>query len=344
MGRSVGHRDDKEQIEAEAAEWVIRLGGSSLSDPERASFERWRSQSAYHAKAFDFAQRTWGDLAALRDTPGSPIFDSVTATFEPEMVIAGAVVSRVPRRSPWMGIGMAAIFLAAAIGISSFWYGSPIIMIIADYRTAPGEQRSVTLPDGSIVDLSSGSAIALHFTETERRVELLEGGAYFTAAPKRGSETRPFVVEGAEGTATALGTQFVVNRLSESVEVAVIEHEVRVDSIDAGNKPASAILSPGQSVRYSTRSGMGEVQEKNIELVAAWRRGKLIFDQVPLADVVAELNRYRRGRIVIADSMLANRNVSGVFDTKDLDQALTIITHELRIRSTSVPPFVTVLY
>ena len=244
----------------------------------------------------------------------------------------------------WRGAGMAAICLAAVIGVSNFWYGSPMTMMVADYRTLPGEQRSVTLPDGSVVDLSSASAIALHFSDHERRVELLEGAAYFTAAPKAGGENRPFVVEGAEGTATALGTQFVVDRLSDAVEVTVIEHEVRVDLTDPEHQSASAVLAPGQSVQYSARTGLGKVKEKDIELAAAWRQGKLVFDRVPLADVVAELNRYRRGRIVVGNPTLANRTVSGVFSTKDLDRALATITHELGIRSASVPPLVTLLY
>ncbi|MDH6269595.1 transmembrane sensor [Rhizobium sp. SG_E_25_P2] len=344
MDRSVGHRDDKEQIEAEAAEWVIRLGGDSPDVQARASFQRWRSQSVYHAEAFEFAQNTWGDLAGLREAPGLLSFDRVSSKPDTERLLAHMSMPRAPRRSLWSRAGIAAICLAAVIGVSSFWYGSPMTMMIADYRTLPGEQRSVTLPDGSVVDLSSASAIALHFSDRERRVELLEGAAYFTAAPKAGGENRPFVVEGAEGTATALGTQFVVDRLPDAVEVTVVEHEVRVNLTDPDHQTASAILAPGQSVRYSARSGLGKVQEKDVELAAAWRQGKLVFDRVPLADVVAELNRYRRGRIVIANPTLANRTVSGVFETRDLGRALATITHELGIVSASVPPLVTLLY
>ncbi len=344
MDRSVGHRDDKEQIEAEAAEWVIRLGGDPLDGQQRAAFERWRSQSADHARAFEFAQNTWGDLAGLREAPGSLSLDALSSGSGPERAFAEAGVPRAPRVPLWRGAGIGALCLAVVIGISSFWYGSPITMMIADYRTLPGERRSVTLPDGSIVDLSSSSAIALHFSDHERRVELLEGAAYFTAAPKAGAEKRPFVVEGADGTATALGTQFVVDRLSDAVEVTVIEHEVRVNLDDPARQSASAILAPGQSVQYSARTGLGQVQEKDVELAAAWRQGKLVFDRVPLADVVAELNRYRRGRIVVGNPTLANRTVSGVFETSDLDRALETITQELGIRSASVPPLVTLLY
>lgn len=235
------------------------------------------------------------------------------------------------------------ICLVAVLGFAGFWYGNPITLMAADYRTAPGEQQSVTLSDGSIVELASGSAIALHFTREERRVELLAGAAYFTAASMGDGEPRPFVVEGAGGTATALGTQFLVDRLPDAVEVVVAEHEVSVALAGMDGPSGNVVLSPGQSVRYS-QSGLGDVHEKDIEQAAAWRRGRLFFDQVSLADVVAELNRYRRGRIVIADPALASRKVSGVFETRDLDRALATIARELRLRSASVPPLVTLLY
>lgn len=344
MDRSVAHRDGNEQIEAEAAEWVIRLGGGPLDPQESASFRDWHSRSPGHASAFEFAQRTWGDLAELRDAPGALISGQVFSTPGQHFPFGEAVPPAEPRKRPWLGAGMAAMCLVAVTGLPLLWYGNPITMMLADYRTEPGEQRSVTLPDGSVVDLSSGSAIALHFSGSERRVELLEGAAYFTAAPKAGGEERPFVVEGADGTATALGTQFVVERLPDSVEVTVVEHEVRVNLNDAEHMTASAILAPGQSVRYSAQGGLGEVRETDVELAAAWRKGKLVFDRVPLADVVAELNRYRHGRIVFGNPGLASRNVSGVFETGDLDRALASITRELGISSVSVPPLVTVLY
>jgi transmembrane sensor len=216
--------------------------------------------------------------------------------------------------------------------------------LAADYQTAPGEHQTVALPDGSSVDLSSGSAIALHFSERERRVELLQGAAYFTAAPMGTNENRPFVVQGENGTVTALGTQFIVNRFPDAVEVSVAEHEVRVALASTDDPAASVVLSAGQSVRYSPESGIGKVGEKNIDLASAWRRGRLVFDRVPLGEVVAELNRYRRGRIVISSNSLASRNVSGVFETNDLDNALRTISQELRLRTASVPPLVTVLY
>ncbi len=120
--------------------------------------------------------------------------------------------------------------------------------------------------------------------------------------------------------------------------VTVTEHQVAVAA-----SGAVAVLSPGQSVHYAG-NGLGETLAADIRRATAWRDGRLIFDRVPLAEVVAELNRYRRGRVVIAGPDLAARTVSGVFDTARLDGALASIARELGVRERSVPPFLTVLY
>lgn len=346
MDRSVGQKDDKERIEAEAAEWVIRLGGEALSAEEHQSFEGWRAQSAAHAKAFEFASQTWKDLAALRHAPGSLAVDIANVRQRQRPYHHVPATARIAKpRSGFLRSGVAAMICLIAIsGAGSFWYGNPATLIASDYHTTPGEQRAVELPDGSVVELSTGSAIALHFNDRERRVTLIEGTAYFTAAPMGQAEKRPFVVEGANGTATALGTQFAVERLPDAVEVTVAEHDVQVALSDAAGGVKQVKLSPGQSVRYSPAAGLGQVNARDVEQATAWRRGRLIFDQVPLAEVVTELNRYRRGRIVITGSSLANRKVSGVFRIDDLDNALDTIANELGLRSASVPPLVTVLY
>jgi len=344
MDRSVGQRDDKERIEAEAAEWVIRLGGEPLLPEERQSFEGWCGQSAAHVRALEFARQTWSDLAALRHAPGPLAADIASASlpqrpYQP----APAAITKL-RSSFWRYGAVAAICLIAVVSAGSFWFGNPATLIASDYHTTPGEQRRVDLPDGSVVELSTGSAIALHFNDTERRVTLIEGTAYFTVASMGPTEKRPFVVEGGNGTATALGTQFAVERLADAVQVSVAEHDVRVALSDNAVGARQVVLSPGQSVRYSPAAGLGRISSRDVEQATAWRRGRLIFDQVPLAEVVSELNRYRRGRIVIAGSTLASRKVSGVFRIDDLDNALQTIASELGLRSASAPPLVTVIY
>lgn len=328
----------QEQIEAAAAEWVIRLGAENVARGDRLHFEQWISSDIRHRDAFNFASRTWENLGELRQLTGS----------ETAFPVAGGVpptLARSPRKAARYGsaLALAATFLLA-IGFGFLWFGNPFVLMSADYATAPGEQKTITLADGTIVDLGSDSALAVEFDQHERRVELLSGRAYFTAAPRAGNETRAFVVKSGVGTAQAVGTQFAVENGDDDVEVTVVEHQVKVAVSGRSDAAGEAMVSPGEAVRYSTEGVLGQVEQEDVEQMTSWRRGKLIFNDVPLSKVVAELNRYRRGRIVITRDSLARLHVSGVFDTNDLGSALARIATELRVRTVSVPPLVTVLY
>ncbi len=337
--RNVGHiRDQQDIIDEEAARWVVLLSGGSVRDEDRDLLQGWLSADPRHRAAFTEARQTWAEFGAMGELRRTA--DGTRAQRQPLPV-------GYDRRAARSGSATAVVALAAclvvAVATAFFLYGDPAVLLRADYRTAPGESRTVQLSDGSVVDLGSGSAIALHFSDRERRIELLSGRAYFTASPRTGPETRPFVVASSVGTATALGTQFSVDRIDDAVEVAVAEHSVAVD-LDDGKTRASVVLNEGQAVRYGPEGGMSRVETRDIAQTTAWRRGKIIFSDVPLSHVIAELNRYRRGRIVIASDRLAGLKVSGVFDTNDLSSALGRIVSELDLSMSSVPPLITVIY
>ena len=335
-------KDRQDEIDEIAAAWAARLGGDRLSDAERQELDHWLGQHPAHAAAFDEAQTAWRKMSDLRMAPGALAGD-IVAPSGPVGVAALAPRQRRRGRRAWLQVAALAACLLVAIGLGRVWLGDPLILLMADHRTAPGEQERVSLSDGSRVELGPASAIALHFTDDERRVELLSGRAYFVAAPMDADESRPFVVEAAKGTARALGTAFMVNRLAETVDVVVVEHDVEVSLTGWGRGPQAVVLSPGRAVRYAD-AGIGETRGVNLDRATAWRRGRLIFDRRPLGEVVAELNRYRRGRIVIVDPSLASRQVSGVFDMAKPEAALATITRDLRVDAASLPPLVTLLY
>ncbi len=316
-----------DETELIAAQWVARLDAGPLDGAERTAFRLWLEEDGDHQAAFEEASATWGQLAALRHSPGplKAMVPSPRASVTRKAARAGAVIG----------------FLVL-VGGGIVWnqIGDPRVLLASDYRTGPGEIRTVTLPDGSTVELGPASALALDYSTRERRVALLAGEAYFTAAPKQGAELRPFVAEAAGGQTRALGTRFVVELRDEGAQVLAIEHQVEVS---LGAVPG-VVLSPGEEVRYATERGLGIVQARDVSNAAPWRRGLLVFDNMPLGDVVKTLNRYRRGRIVILDSTLASRRVSGVFTAAELGDAIETITAELGVRARSVPPFVTVLY
>lgn len=328
---------DQDCIDTVAAEWVARRGAGPLSAVEQRELSAWLHADPRHQVAFEEARLAWcllGQLAEVGDLsdlhPSLP--KSIRGRARPFR--RGRMLSR---------IAAAAACLLMLVGGAAFWLVDPVLLLRADYRTAPGERRLIVLDDGSEIDLGPDSAIAIKYSDHQRRVELLAGQAYFSVAPLSDNGFRPFIVAAASGTARALGTQYMVSCLPTAVAVTVIEHDVEVVRTAADGHQERVVLGIGQSVHYDD-SGLSFPEEVNLAQATAWRRDRLIFDQVPLAEVVAELNRYRHGKILITDSQLAERLVSGVFHVQDPEAVLATIVRDLHVRTLSLPPFVTLLY
>lgn len=308
-------------IRQAAAEWTVRMSDSPLSEDEQQALRAWLALDPRHAEALRFARQTWGDLAAL----------PVAAQGAPRRAPAAAVAVARPRRRRalrWLS-SASLLLLLAGFG----WLQGPALYLplVADHLTASGEVRTVELPDGSQATLDARSAIRLDYTAQARRVELLAGSAIFQTAPVGRHESRPFIVDSAGGKAQALGTRFLVSRDdAEQAWVGVMQHRVAVSK-----HSHSLILEEGQSARYDAD---GHIERLDLDLARAssWQRGLLIFDQVPLAQVAQQLNRYRNGHILIADGQLAQRKVSGVFRLDSLDGAVATLTGELHARHTDL--------
>ncbi|MCK0197173.1 FecR domain-containing protein [Ancylobacter sp. 6x-1] len=327
-----------EAIEAAAAEWVARLDGGPLDAAERIAFRDWLDAHPDHRPAFDEVHSAWRSLDPLRGRgedwrrAGPPAAPPARG----RAVRRGAAV-----------LGLLAVLALGALGLDSLGFGIRDLAIAwrADHRTLAGERRHLSLPDGSEVELGPDSALALHYSATERRVSLLAGEAYFAARPVSQDESRAFVVEAGGGSTTALGTAFTVNLEDDCAEVVALEHNVRVAL--STPKPAAGeevVLAPGDAVRYGEARGLGRVRRVDVARKTAWRRGVLVFDEESLSDAVATLNRYRTGRILVLGSALKSREVTGVFQASDLGDAIDAIAGELGARRRSLPGGLTVLY
>ncbi|MCL4069403.1 FecR family protein [Pseudomonas sp. GX19020] len=303
--------------EAEAAEWVVRLGDPRITPVERRAFDDWIAQGPLYSEAFSFARATWNELGTLA-TDGLDFGDP-------------APVGRNWWKAGAAGLAASAL-TASLIGALLLWSGNPLTAWMSDHVTARGELRSVTLPDGSIVELGPDSALNLDFSDTERRVVLVQGEAYFTAAPKNTDEPRPFSVEAGGLIATALGTQFSVDIKSVGVQVVVTEHSVAVRDFDDAAGQRSVLVNEGEAITYTSDRSLQVAVPIDAEFETAWRQGRLVFDDRPLGEVVEELNRYRNGRIVIRNAALAERRVSGIFEVSDVSNALSRIANDERAR------------
>nr|WP_246883246.1 FecR domain-containing protein [Pseudomonas protegens] len=305
----------------------MHAGG--LSATEQAQLAQWQAADPRHPQALVFARQTWEALGELRLDP------ELAATAPPRRQAArpAATIPRPRRRRRLVrAASVAMLVLAVALG----WLQGPqaLLYLQADYLTGKGEVRTVQLADGSQVELDSGSAIRLDYSGDKRQVQLLAGSAVFDVAPMAGEEKRPFIVQSAGGQTRALGTRFVVGRESaQQAWVGVLQHSVAV-SLDAPAQRGASerVLQEGQSVRYDPQSGVVALDGLDLQRATSWRRGVLVFDRQPLGLVVERLNRYRPGRVVLTNSALAQRQVSGVFRLDMLDAALVTLTQELQVQ------------
>jgi transmembrane sensor len=293
-----------------AIDWWLKQTGGGLTKKEQSAFEAWLAENEAHRDAYS-------TLSALGDF----------------------MTSRWPGAGPQRKTRRRRRRLAAAVSAAALaflFYDDISLWLRSDLLTGPGETRQTTLSDGSRIELDARSAIALHYSQTQRRVTLLEGEAWFDVAP---DATRPFVVEAAGGTTTALGTAFDIALESGRARVTVASHSVRVSS-GAGE----VIVEEGQESAYDAREAAKPARAANVGRATAWRRGRLMFEDRPLGDVVRALERYHRGFVYFVDPALRARRVTGVFNVDDPIAALDEIETSLGLHATHVTRYLTIIY
>ena len=229
--------------------------------------------------------------------------------------------------------------LLAAGLLLAFGYAPLHLAMQADYRTAAGEQRQITLADGSRIRLNTASAIAVQYSANERRIDLLQGEALFEVAPET---ARPFRVVAAEGSAQALGTAFVVRTGEHGASVAVTRGLVGVSS-PAGD--VALRLGPGKAAQYRTGAAPQPSPAAGAAAALAWLDGTILINNQPLAAALRELERYGAGPILVAPgSGKAESLVSGNFHTNQLDDAVAALAAIQGLKLTRLGGYLTLLH
>ncbi|MBY6242600.1 FecR family protein [Methylosinus sp. Sm6] len=288
-----------------AIAWWTRLDAGAPSPAERAAFAAWLTRDPANKAAFDDICCLWGDVEIIRPQVAAPAPARRRAAL------------RRPGRKSAAALGVACVLSFDELSIR--WRANAL--------TGAAEVRSITLDDGSRVELGPDTALATDFSGEERRLTLLRGEAYFTVAH---DPLRPFRVSVAAGEVTALGTAFDIAIQGARTEVTVTRHSVRV----TGAGPSVVVEAGGQS---AFGKGVAAVAPYPVDAdhVTAWRRGKLVFDDKPLGEVVAILARYHHGFLIIVDPSIRSRRVTGVFETRDPLSALRAIEKSLGLRAYS---------
>lgn len=314
---------DRSLIEKEAVAWFTRMNGKPTLS-EKRDFEDWLKRSPDHRQAYDEVSSLWGDLGVV----ANKVADKTNGDLEAPLQKIEDF--RRKKRKSQVGAIIAGC-LAAFVAGTWFWLDHPnfIQNMSADYITAKGERRMVTLADGSTILMDADTALDATLSATDRHIHLLRGNAYFTVQ----HTGAPFFVEAGNGGARVLGTQFdVVLAEDDHVTVTLSKGSVEVSS-EGDTK--TVVLKPGESVEYG-RVGLGVVKSVNLEESTAWHQGRLIFNNARLADVLAQIERYRDGRIVVLGSAVGNRRVSGNISLENTDTTLAAMQSSVGFRMTKL--------
>jgi transmembrane sensor len=354
----MSHPEDKRSLEEEArceqaVEWFLRMRSESARLEDLPDLQRWIEADPLNALAYRQVSATWTTFDEVASSPAIVVGrrDALEDAHQARQQRGASRSSDASKASARRQMSLAAIAASAVLVLAlCVWFLTGPQW--HSYSTNIGERRTVTLPDGSVMTLDARSRVRFKYTDKERRISFEQGQARFAVAK---DPARPFRVRALDRTVVALGTNFNVERVSNTLFVTLIEGRVAVApsaSFDNGKSPAPAPDSGSAAFyRGGTRneSGLGQpgvagvieltageglrildgramlVPKIDLERVTAWQSGKLLFDNEPLVSAAERVNRYAR-RPIKVDPSVATVGISGVFNSGDADAFVEAVT------------------
>jgi transmembrane sensor len=308
------------EVEEEAAAWVWRLDSETVTEADRQIFEAWVRRDPRNRRAFKEFGGVWRQL------------DDLAEAKRPEKIATFAdPPTATPSVRPLIWAAGLAASVMAAVGSYLLLPSEPSSETIA---TAVGQQRTIMLPDQSVVTLNTNTIVETHFVSSVRDVFLRKGEAHFAVAHDR---ARPFLVHAGDSVVRAVGTEFDVRvRDANQIEVIVNDGQVEVQAAEppptAGigprprSTPAPRVLEAGERLRTGVADVVVQaVSVADLSKTMAWRQGAVVFEGEPLSEAIAELGRYTDTRFVVTDPKITTLPVGGRFRTDDVDGFLSAL-------------------
>ncbi|VUD47015.1 hypothetical protein TDB9533_00940 [Thalassocella blandensis] len=316
----------EQEIKQTAAEWFACMREDSLAESKKKEFERWRNASPLHALAYEQCCTLWMMSHELKQDE-----DIREMLSQARKSGASQSLARFRARRSTMIKMLSAVAAIALVGV---------LLVVRQqvpeavyYFSKIGEQKNVTLQDGSIITLNTNSKVKVVYTRNTRQIELEKGEVYFDVAKNR---ERPFLVKVNTSTVTAVGTEFNVSKLSEAIKVDVTEGIVEFkiendDSIahDASHSNIVTSLKVGDAVLYDFQENQAHFSQVNYAKIHAWRDNKIYFKEDTLDAVIQEYNRYIVPKIIVVDDELNKQKITGIFQQGDLDSFIFALQQAL---------------
>ncbi|WP_409285326.1 FecR family protein [Pseudomonas protegens] len=311
MSQQILSEAEYDAITQAAAQWCMRLHEADCSDAERLAFQQWHDADPLHAFEYQAMREIWEVADQL-----------------PPSALSTPAPQPAPRRS-WQHYGVAAAIALCALPLAAY-SGWELGWLPSSYeRFEAGDSlRSVTLADGSQVELNLGSALTYSNYKDQRRVTLNKGEAFFKVSH---DSAHPFVVKAARGQIKVTGTQFNVWMYEDQVRVTLLQGSVLVNSNTA--QPGEGFrLEPGMQARYQEGDYAPQIsQTYSNDSSLAWRSGKLVLDNLSLSEALPLINRYLDTPVQLADSQTGSIRVGGIYNTREVKSLLASLPKVLPV-------------
>lgn len=280
------------KVEKQALFWYVRIQSPDFSQQQESDFFNWLEASCAHQAAFLRVEQAWQAGGSFREV-------------------------KIPAKPIWAGwhywAGACAVLLVGlAVFLNPFnSFGRPETKL---FSTAAGELKSIALEDGSSINMRAATSIAVSYAQEQRRVQLSNGSIFLSVTK---DSSRPFIVDTARGAVTVIGTQFEIDSVAEDIAVTVLEG--RVGLLDSEKKSTTpfVILEKNQRISFSKGLAGGLPESVDASTLTSWTKGRLVFDGIPLSQVIVAVNEYLATPIVIGNSVLENKRIVGAISIKD---------------------------
>lgn len=318
----------RKSIEEQAADWFVELQSAERIEDKWQEFEKWKEESRKHEVAFTRIENAWALMDRLRDS-AKPDLLSLGIEVDGFEMTRALIFVRWIREQKWrlpLTVFIAGCVLCAiryevqnrsVAGGRSSW---------KTVATGIGEHQTVSLSDGSTVDLNTNTTLHVSIDSDERQADLAGGEALFNVVH---DPTRPFSVRAGRSRVEAVGTKFsVLDRSDGEMTTMVTEGDVRVYA----SSDASQWIGPQQSATTTARGiEVEKLKPGEVERRMAWTRGELEFAGETLDEAVTQFNRYNEKKLEIDDPAIRNRPVGGTFAARDPDGFANMIEKSLEV-------------
>lgn len=298
---------ERDPVHLAAAEWLVRLQESDVSLEDTLAWQAWLRADPRHAQAFARMEEV---SQVLRSVPVPPAVPVPLAQWQ----------TRRRRAQPWLTLAVAAVFGGIACAVIFWTTTRP-----DSYHTAVGENRAITLSDGSTIALGGDTAIDVSVSSSLRAIELRKGEALFTVAK---DPTRPFKVRVGDATIVAVGTAFDVQRDSDRAVVSVTEGRVLVEPTahflpvavlqEFSPKLRPVRLDAGEQTMTGSAGIEAPSKVEDPTAATSWQTGRLAFRLQPLRYVIEAVNRYASKPIVLEGEGLGSLTITGTVERDNI--------------------------